>query len=295
MKTLREIIEVCKRILRQVERKHLPLVAAGLAYYFLMSLFPALILLVAVAAYLPLKEGMNDVELFLAHVIPQQGIALMQKLLTTIAPHRSGILSLGVITTLWLASKGAKGVISGVDIMYEVQVPRPIWINRILAVGLTFAVGILLLLAILLILLGPTLEALLASALPAQSGWLRAGPYLQWCLAALFTFGGIEFIYLLAPNLPAKQRSTVPGALAAAGMWMALSWGLGFYFHYFGMWKLEQFYGVLATPIAFMVWLYWSAAAILIGAQINLSFMKHKMSRGEMSPGTTAEEVPKNG
>jgi len=291
MKTLKEIIEITKRILRQVERKHLPLVAAGLAYYFLMSLFPALILLVAVAAYLPLQDATHDVTLFLGHVIPQQGISLMQNLLPTIAPHRYGILSFGLVTTLWLASKGAKGVISGVDIMYEVQVPRPIWINRILAVGLTFAVGVLLLVAVFLMLLGPTLEELLAAALPAQSVWLKAGPYLQWCLAALFTFGGIEFIYILAPNLPVAQRSTVPGALAATGMWMALSWGLGFYFHYFGMWKLEQFYGVLATPVAFMVWLYWSAASILIGAQINLSIMKHKMSPETPSPATTAEEL----
>jgi membrane protein len=294
MNTLKEIIEVCKRILRQVERKHLPVVAAGLAYYFLMSLFPALILLVAVAAYLPLKKGMNDVTLLLAHVIPQQGISLMQNLLTTIAPHRYGMLSFGLITTLWLASKGAKGVISGVDIMYEVQVPRPIWINRILALGITCAVGILFVVAILLMLLGPTLGTLLSTVLPAQSVWLTVAPYLQWCLAALFMFGGIEFIYILAPNLPVAQRSTVPGALAAAGMWMVLSWGLGFYFHYFGMWKLEQFYGVLATPVAFMVWLYWSAAAILIGAQINLSLMKHRMSQGNFSHGTTAEKARQN-
>lgn len=175
--------------------------------------------------------------------------------------------------------------------MYEVQVPRSLWINRILAVVITFVVGILLVLAILMILLGPTLETLLANVLPVQSNWLKAGPYLQWCLGALFTFGGIEFIYLLGPNLPAAQRLTVPGALVAAGMWMALSWGLGFYFHHFGLWKLELFYGVLATPIAFMVWLYWSAAAILIGAQVNLSLMKYKMTRRVISPSTGVEQV----
>jgi membrane protein len=140
-----------------------------------------------------------------------------------------------------------------------------------------------LVLAILLILLGPTLHAVLSTILPVHSAWLKTEPFLHWFLAALFTFGGIEFTYLLAPNLPIAKRFTVPGALVAAAIWMGLSWGLGFYFHNFGLWKLEQFYGVLATPIAFVVWLYWSAAAVLIGAQINLSLMQYKLSRRVMS------------
>ena len=279
MKDLNEAITVTKRVLRHVERKHLPLVAAGLAYYFLMSLFPALILLTSVMAYLPMQDAMQKVTSFMAHVIPQQGISLIQDLLTTITPHRTGLLSFGLITTLWLASIGAKGIISGVDIVYEVQAPRPLWVNRMLAVGLTFVVGVLLFLGVLLMLIWPAVEALLSTALPVQSFWLRIGPFVQWFLAALFTFGGIECMYLLvAPSVRSALRWTIPGALVAASMWMALSWGLGFYFHYFGQWKLERFYGVLATPIAFMVWLYWGAAAILIGAEINSNLMKLKMS-----------------
>ena len=281
MQYLNKAIAIIKHILRHIERKHLPLVAAGLAYYFLMSLFPALILLTAVVSYLPLENGMHRATSFLAHVIPQQGLFLIEDLLTTIAPHRAGLLSLGLVTTLWLASIGVKGIISGVDIMYEVQAPRPLWINRILAVGLTFAVGVLLLLGILLMLLGPGVMALLSTALPVESLWLKLGPYVQWFLAALFTFGGIEFVYLLGPNVPAAHRLTVPGALVAALIWMLLSWALGFYLTHFGMWKLERFYGVLATPIAFMTWLYWGAAAILIGAEINFSLMKLKAPRAE--------------
>jgi len=59
---------------------------------------------------------------------------------------------------------------------------------------------------------------------------------------------------------------------------MVLSWGLGFYFYHFGELKLERLHGVLATPIAFMTWLYWSAAAIPVGAEVNSSLMKIKMS-----------------
>jgi membrane protein len=178
---------------------------------------------------------------------------------------------LGLITSLWLTSKGFKGVIAGLDIAYNVQKPRPIWTNRILAFGLAFAVGILLLLGMTLTLAGPTLEALISRVVPIQSLWLRIWPYIQWFLSALFTFAAIELLYRLAPNIPAKERLTIPGALVATGLWLTLSWALSFYFHHFGDLKLDRLYELLASPIALIVWLYWSAIAILIGAEINVN------------------------
>jgi membrane protein len=267
------------RIFTNVERKHLPLIAAGLAYYFILSLFPALVVLAAVVAYLPLKEGMQGVTTFLGYVIPPQAASLFDQFLATIRPHRTGLLSFGIIVTVWLSSKAVKGIIAGLDMVYEVRVPRRLWTNRILAFGLTFGVGVLLLLGLVLTWAGPVIEALLARAVPVQSLWIRVWPYLQWIPAAIFILAAIELLYLLAPNLPARQRVTIPGALAASVAWIALSWGLGFYFQYFGGAKLDRSYEYLATPIAVMVWLYWSAFAILIGAEINASLQAYKSSR----------------
>jgi len=78
-------------------------------------------------------------------------------------------------------------------------------------------------------------------------------------------------LYLRAPNLPARQRVTIPGALAAALTLLALSWGLGSYFQHFGSVKLDRSYEYLTTPIAVLVWLYWSAFTLLMGAEINSS------------------------
>src|SRR5262245_61569582 len=117
MRYWRRTIAIITLVIRDVERKHLMLVAAGLAYYFLMSLFPALVLLTAGAAYLPLQDGLQGMTLFLAHVIAPQGISIIERLLATISPHRSGLLSFGIIATLWLASIGGKGVIASLDIV----------------------------------------------------------------------------------------------------------------------------------------------------------------------------------
>jgi len=268
---LRRTVALIKLVLRDVERKHLMLAAAGLAYYFLMSLFPGLVLLTAGVAYLPLQGGLPGLTSFLAHVIPAQGLSIIEDLLATISPHRSGLLSFGIIATLWLASIGGKGVIASLDIVYGVNKPRPMWINRVLACVLTLIVGILMLLAISLTLAGPMLRDFLSTVVPVESWWPRLWPYLQWVLAALFIFAAIELLYILAPNVDPAQRLTIPGALVATATWMALVWGLGFYFHYFGTLKFYRFYGILASPIAFMIWLYCGAGAFILGAQVNAS------------------------
>jgi membrane protein len=278
MRYVSRTIAVITLIMRDAERKHLMLAAAGLAYYFLMSLFPALVLLAAGVAYLPLHDGLQELTSFLVHVMPPQGLSIIENILATIGPHRSELLSFGIIATLWLASIGGKGVIASLDIAYGVSKPRPIWINRILACGLTLIVGVLMLLGVCLTVAGPRLRDILATFVPVESLWPQVWPYLQWCLSALFIFAAIELLYILAPNVDPVQRLTIPGALVAAGTWMALAWGLGFYFHYFGTLKLHRFYGILASPVAFMIWLYCGAGALILGAQVNASLREQSKS-----------------
>lgn len=267
---MKHAIALIRQIAADIERKHLMLAAAGLGYYFLMSLVPVLIVLTAVVAYLPLKNGMEGMSALIANVLPRQALPEIEKILRTISPHRSGLLSFGLITAVWLASKAVKGIIMGLDLVYGAKEPRRIWTNRILAFVLTLGVGALLVMGVLLMLVGPFLGTLLSKVAPIESLWPRLWPYLQWLLSGLIIFSSIELMYIFAPNVPVAGRRTVPGALFAAASWILLSWGFGFYLQHYGA-KLDNFYGVVATPIAFMIWMYWSSGAILLGAEINAS------------------------
>src|SRR6185312_12283364 len=145
MKYFTKTTALVRSVLREIERKHLPLVSAGLAYYFLMSMIPALALLTALVAYIPLSGGAQGFRSFMTHVVPSHGLAIIDQVLTTIQPRRTGLLSFSIIATLWLVSKSVKGIISGLDIVYDVHEPRSLWLNRIFAFGLTCGVGLLLL------------------------------------------------------------------------------------------------------------------------------------------------------
>ena len=278
MRYIREALALIRLVATNAERKHLPLAAAGLAYNFLLSLIPVLMVLTALVAYIPLKRGMDDVNSFLVNVVPRQALPLIDDLLTKIKPHWTGLLSFGLILTVWLASKALNGIIMGIDLAYGVNAPRRIWTTRILAFVLTLAVGLLLLLGIALTLAGPFLGTLLSRVAPIHSLWLWFWPFIEWSFSVLIVFSAMELLYVLAPNIPFTDRLTVPGAVFASAVWITLAWGFGFYLSYSGA-KLDRFYGVLATPIAFMIWLYWSAGAILLGAEINSSLLSYKRDR----------------
>jgi len=256
-------------IWRDLEKKNLPLAAAGIAYYLLLSVFPALTLLSAVFSFLPVQNGLREAMSVLGYVIPPQVMTLIEEQLTRITPHRAALLSVGLVTTLWLASIAFKGLILGLDMVHGSNVQRPLWITRILALALTIAVGVLLLIGVILTSVGPSLWAHASRLLPVESRWLQLGPYLQWLVSALVLFAAIELLYVLGPSLPVSKRLTIPGAAAATVSWLVLAWGLGFYFHHFGELKFARFFGFLAAPVLFMTWLYSSATAILLGAEIN--------------------------
>lgn len=254
---------------RDIEKKNLPLAAAGATYYLLLSFFPALTVLSAVMSYFPIENGLGDATAILGSVIPPQVNTLIEELMTGITPHRVAFLSFGLAAMLWLASVAFKGLILGLDMAHGSTVQRPIWVSRILALLLTIAVGALLLIGVIVTSVGPGLRALLAELTPTEPLWLRLEPYLKWTISALVLFTAIELLYVLGPSLPVSKRRTVPGAAVATVMWLVLAWGLGFYFHHFGELKFARLFGFLAAPALLMTWLYCSAITILLGAEIN--------------------------
>ena len=153
--------------------------------------------------------------------------------------------------------------------MHGSNVQRRLWLTRILALALTIAVGLLLVIGVILTSVGPDLWALFSRLMPIESLWLRLWPYLRWLVSALVLFPAIQLLYVVGPSLPASKRVTIPGAAAATVIWLVLAWGLGFYFFHFGEVKFARFFGFLAAPAVFMTWLYCSATAILLGAEIN--------------------------
>jgi membrane protein len=247
--------------------------AAALAYYFVLSLFPALIFLSAVVAYLPVPDLFEQALALMAHFLPADAMGLVRRVVAdVISPNRGTFLSLGILGTLWTASGGFAAMIEALNIAYEVRDDRPFWKTRPLAVALAFLTGGLLLIALSVIVVGPRFGEWLAGKVHLSGLFVLLWPYLHWTIAIGFTILAVEALYFLAPNVKQRFRATLPGAAIAVACWIGLSYLLGLYFRHFG--NFNKTYGTLGAAIALMIWLYWTSFAVLVGAELNKELAK---------------------
>ncbi len=249
--------------------------AAGLSYYFVLSLFPLLIAFAAALTLVPLPHLFDQILALMARFIPPDSMGLVRAVLRdVITPHGGSLLSLGIVATIWAASGGVAALIEAVNVAYSLPDKRSYARKRLLAIGLMFAVGALAVLALALMVVGPGFGRWLAEKAELGGVFVALWPYLRWTLAIACAVLSIELIYMWAPSERRSFRSTLPGAVMALATWLALSSLLGLYLRNFG--KLNKTYGTLAAAVALLLWLYWTAFAILVGAQFNAETMREE-------------------
>ena len=256
-----------------VLRNHTLQMAAALSYYFVLSLFPSLIVLSAIVAYLPVPNLFDQALSMMARFLPPDSMGLVRRVLSdVITPNRGTFLSFGIMGTLWTASGGFAAAIEALNIAYDVEDDRPFWKTRPLAVGLALVTGALILVALSVMIVGPRFGEWLAGRVHLSYLFVLLWPYIHWSIAIGFTILAVEALYFLAPNVKQRFLATLPGAILAVGCWLALSYVLGLYFRHFA--NFNKTYGTLGAGIAMMTWLYWTGFAMLVGAELNSELAK---------------------
>jgi membrane protein len=268
-----QLRDVLLRTYRDVLRNHTLQMAAALAYYGVLSLFPALILLSATVAYLPVPDLFNQALNLMGQFLPPDSMGLVRRVLAdVVTPNKGAFLSLGILATLWSASGGFSAAIEALDIAYDVEDDRPFWKTRPLALGLAIITGALVLIALSVMIVGPRFGEWLAARVHLSGLFVRLWPFIHWSVAVGFTILAVEVLYYLAPNVKQRFLATLPGAILAVGCWLGLSYLLGMYLRHFG--NFNKTYGTLGAAIVLMVWLYWTGFAMLVGAELNAELAK---------------------
>src|SRR5215510_5452056 len=289
--TYNALKEALWRTQEDVGNKHTLQMAAALSYYFVMSLFPALILLSAIVAYLPVPDLLNQAFSLMGGFIPRDTMTLLQKVLSdVISPNRGTFLSFGILGTLWAASGGFSATIEALNIAYEVEENRPFWHTRPLAIWLTLLIGLFLLTALAVMIVGPRFGEWLSSRLHLSWLYAMVWPYVHWVVAVGFTVLSVEMLYYMAPNVKQRFLSTLPGAILAVGCWIGLSYALGMYFRSFA--NFNKTYGTLGAAVALMVWLYWTGFFMLVGAELNCQLAKES-KKGKIPEKEAPDSVTK--
>jgi membrane protein len=260
--------ELIKRTAREVIADNCLNLAAQLAYYFFLALFPALLVLVAIVSFIPIEGLLEMITSTLARVAPGEVITIVQDQILKVANDKNGgLLTVGLLGTIWSTSSGVDAIISTLNAAYDIQEGRPWWRVKLTAIGLTLALAVFIVLAFALLLVGPAFAEKVAS-------WFYLGPTFVWTWKILqwpVVFGlvtlAIALIYYYAPDAEQKWIWITPGSVLATLLWLLTSLGFKFYVSYFGAYNAT--YGAIGGVIVLMLWFYVSSLAVLVGAELN--------------------------
>src|SRR5688500_17027760 len=149
--------ELLTRTWREINEDNCLGMAAQLAYYFILALFPALLVVVAIASYFP-PSTMQAIMATLEPFMPPEALALIRDQLQAISNgDNAGRLTLAVLGALWSSSAALTAIIDTFNRAYDIEESRPWWKVRLLAIGLTFAIAVFILTAFALVVAGPEL------------------------------------------------------------------------------------------------------------------------------------------
>jgi membrane protein len=260
--------------------------AAQLAYYFFLALFPAILFVLALASFFPLTNFIDEVVGALQPIAPAEILGFLEEQLRRVSNADSGgILTIGIMGAIWSSSAAVVAIIGSLNRAYDIEESRPWWKVRLIAIGLTLALALLILISFSLIVAGPTVAEYLASALGFGSVFEWTWKILQWPLAFLLVSTAVGLVYYFAPDADQDWAWVTPGALLGTLLWVIVSLVFKFYVANFADYNAT--YGAVGGVIILLLWFYISGLAILVGAEMNAE-IEHASPWGK-EPG---EKVP---
>lgn len=247
---------------------------AQLAYFFLLSFFPLLIFLVTLLPFLNLNE--QDVYNFMDDIMPGEIYSLLEGILRDVLTNQSsGLLSIGILGTIWSASKGIDALMKALNKAYDVE-KKPGIMNRLWSLIFTIAFVAILLMALVLPVFGQQIGEFLFSFFHLEDNFKAVWNVLRFVLPIALIFCVMILMYWIVPNTNPRIRvtSVLLGALFATVGWFALTFGFSIYVSNFGNYSAT--YGSIGGVIVLMLWLYFTGIILIIGGTINATMQRRK-------------------
>ena len=256
--------------------------AAQLSYFFLLAVFPFLLLITA-ALGLMAKTGSEVYENLLSYarqILPYSAFHLVFDTLKQVQSGAGcGKLGFGLIGTLWAASSGMGALMDGLNRAYEMRETRPWWRARVIAIELTIMLSVFLIGATALILSGGRLGQFVAGYFGYETYFVTAWAVVEWPLVLAFLAIAFGILYRYAPDVKrGRWHEVLPGSLVGITLWIAVSLLFRLYLHFFDSYNAT--YGSLGAVIVLMLWFYLSGLAVLIGAEVNSEIEKLRTKPG---------------
>jgi membrane protein len=279
--------ELVKRTVKDTQADNGLGLAAQLAYYFFLSLFPAMLFVVALAGAFAGAQLVTRLVDMMSGTVPPDVISIIREQLVSLSQGNPGsVMTLGVLAALWSSSAAMVALIDALNRAYDVKDARPWWKQRATAILLTLGVAMFTLVAFALVVAGPELAQSVTSRFGLDSAFEWTWKILQWPVVFVLAAMAVGLIYYFAPDVDQDFVFLTPGAVTATLLWLIGSLGFRFYVVNFGSYNAT--YGAIGGVMVLLLWLYMTGLAVIVGAEMNAEIehaSEHGKAAGEKQPG----------
>ncbi|WP_375262555.1 YihY/virulence factor BrkB family protein [Palleronia sp.] len=279
--------DILLRVKDEITTDHVSIVSAGVAFFGLIAVFPAIAALISIAGLIFDPASIEAQLEGLAGVLPENAAAILQEQARKVAEGAGTGVGLaaagGILLSLYSASKGMKTLMEGMNIAYDEKESRGFIALNVTALALTLFLIVGILVAFTATLAAPAL----LGALGLSEGVKAAVTYGRWPLVGLLTIFGLAVVNRYGPSRENPQWKWVSvGAVVSTIIWLLGSIAFSIYVRNFG--SYNETYGALGGVIILLTWLWLSAFIVLFGAELN-SEMEHQTTTDT----TTGDPLPR--
>lgn len=257
-------------IVRRLQKMEIPGHAANAGYFIVLSVFPALVLILSLLRYTSLDA--QDLLHLLEGFLPEALMGAAEKLIISTYAHTStAMVSVSAVGALWSASRGIYGLLTGLNTIYDVQENRGYWYTRAISVFYTFLFVLVLLLTLVLNVFGESILEMLPPARGAVGQFLSEIVDLRFFLMLLLQTALFAAMFMALPNRKNKLSDSLPGAVLAALGWQIFSKLFSVYVEHFA--GYANIYGSVYAVALSMLWLYCCLSIVFYGGALNKLLM----------------------
>jgi membrane protein len=258
---------------RRVQAMGIPGHAANAGYFIVLSVFPALVLVLSLLRYTSLDAG--DLLDLLSDFLPEALLPAAERLIVSTYAHTSGaMVSISAVGALWSASRGIYGLLTGLNRIYDVAESRGYWFTRFISMLYTFGFLVVLVLTLVLGVFGNSILSMLPPAKDPLGIFLSEIIDLRVLLMLFLQTALFTAMFMVLPNRRNGFRESFPGAVLACIGWMVFTRLFSFYVEHFS--SYSNIYGSVYAVALSMLWLYCCLSIVFYGGALNKLLMEPK-------------------